>query len=266
MPEGDTVWMTAQVLHDGLVGKPLTASDFRVPQLATTDLAGWHVIESACYGKHLLLRLKNKDRTFTLHSHLRMDGSWRMFAPGDRWAARPAHTIRVVLRTDDAVAVGYHLHELSLVRTSDESLLTRHLGPDLLGPNWDPQEAVRRLQMHDDTAIAEALLDQRNLAGIGNLYKAEALFVHRTWPWTPVSEVEDLPGLVTLAQKQLAANRGRWTQSTTGSLLKGETTFVYGRRGRPCRRCGTAIRVSERGDRITYWCPACQPESVTTPS
>ena len=260
MPEGDTVWNTARALHRALAGGRLTATDFRVPQLATADLAGWTVLESASRGKHLLLRLvaPASDRRLTLHSHLRMDGAWRAYSPGERWAARPAHLIRVVLRTADAVAVGYHLHDLALVPTEEEEGLVGHLGPDLLGADWDPAEAVRRLAAHPDTAIAEALLDQRNLAGIGNLYKCEVLFLRGVDPWTPVRDVPDLPAMVTLAQKLLAANRGRWTQSTTGSLRKTETTYVYGRRAQPCRRCGTPIRKVEQADRVTYWCPACQ--------
>ena len=119
---------------------------------------------------------------------------------------------------------------------------------------------MRRLNAHPDKAIAEALLDQRNLAGIGNLYKAESLFLHGTWPWTPVRDVTDLPGLVTIAQRQLDANLGRWTQSTTGSLLKGETTFVYGRRAGRAGAAAPPIRLDEQGDRITYWCPQCQPQ------
>lgn len=261
MPEGDTVWNTARTLQRALVGGQLTASDFRVPQLATEDLAGWTVLESASRGKHLLLRLRdpNGQCRFTLHSHLRMDGAWRVYAPDARWAARPAHHIRVVLRTADAVAVGYHLHELALVPTADEGRLVGHLGPDLLGADWDETEAVRRIAAHPATSIAEALLDQRNLAGMGNLYKAETLFLRGVSPWTPVAEVSDLPGMVHLAQRLVAANRGRWTQSTTGSLRKGATSYVYGRRGLPCRRCGTLIRKAEQGDRVTYWCPSCQP-------
>jgi endonuclease VIII len=261
MPEGDTVWMTAKVLESGLAGKVLAGSDFRVPQLATVSLAGWTVTESGCYGKHLLLRLRKADRAVTLHSHLRMDGSWRIYAPNDRWAAKAGHLIRVILRAEEVTAVGYHLHELSVVRAADERRLIAHLGPDLLGPHWDLVEALHRLQSHAQTPIAEALLDQRNLAGIGNLYKAESLFVHGTWPWTPVQRVRDLTGLVMIAQRQMTANLGRWTQSTTGSLLAGETTFVYGRRGRSCRRCGTPIRSADQGERITYWCPGCQPET-----
>jgi endonuclease-8 len=261
VPEGDTVWNTARVLHRALAGRRLTASDFRVPQLAVTDLADWTVLEAASRGKHLLLRLRAPDGgpDHTLHSHLRMDGAWRAYASGERWAARPAHLIRAVLRTVDAVAVGYHLHDLALVPTTEEASLVGHLGPDVLGPDWDPAEATRRLAAHPRQAIAEALLDQRNLAGIGNLYKAETLFLRGVWPWTPVAEVAELPAMVTLAQRLVASNRGRWTQTTTGSLRKGETTYVYGRRARPCRRCGTLIEKDEQGERITFWCPVCQP-------
>jgi endonuclease-8 len=156
------------------------------------------------------------------------------------------------------VAVGYHLHEVALVPTAEERTLLGHLGPDLLGADWDPDEAVRRLAAHPTTDIADALLDQANLAGIGNLYKSEVLFLRRVPPWTPVRDVPDLPGLVTLAQRLLSANRGRWSQSTTGSTRPGETSFVYGRQGRPCRRCGTPIRAARQGDRLTYWCPTCQ--------
>ncbi|MFI6162705.1 zinc finger domain-containing protein [Micromonospora haikouensis] len=301
MPEGDTVWNTARVLGRALGGARLTASDFRVPRLAGTDLAGWTVRESASRGKHLLLRLAAPGRQpqagpppggrsrasggpggrgrasvgpggqgrasggpgggtdWTLHSHLRMDGAWRAYAPGERWTGRPAHLIRVVLRAPDAVAVGYHLHELALVPTAEEDALVGHLGPDLLGADWDPAEAVRRLAAAPEATIGEALLDQRNLAGVGNLYKCEVLFLRGLSPWTPVGAVPDLAGTVALAQRLLAANRGRWTQSTTGSLRRGETSYVYGRRAQPCRRCGTAIRKEELGERVTYWCPACQP-------
>lgn len=262
MPEGDTVWNTARVLHRALAGDRLTASDFRVPELATTDLTGSTVLESASRGKHLLLRLRHADgeRRLTLHSHLRMDGAWRAYAPGERWAARPAHLIRVVLRSADAVAVGYHLHELALMPTADEAELVGHLGPDLLGADWDAAEATRRLAADPDRSIAEALLDQRNLAGVGNLYKCEVLFLRGISPWTPVRDVPDLAGMVELSRRLLTANRGRWTQSTTGSLRRGETSYVYGRRAQPCRRCGTAIHKQEQGERITYWCPHCQPD------
>jgi endonuclease-8 len=257
MPEGDTVWNTAQALERDLAGQVLTGSDFRVPQLATTDLAGRTVLASASRGKHLLLRLSEG---LTLHSHLRMDGAWRVYRSGERWSGRPSHLIRVVLRTEQKVVVGYHLHELKVLKTADEGRLLDHLGPDLLGGDWDAAEAARRLAAHPDAEISDALLDQQNLAGIGNLYKAELLYLRGIWPWTRVRDVDDLPGVAAFAHRLLTANKGRWTQSTTGSLRRGETTYVYGRRAMPCRRCGTPIRKTEQGDRVTYWCPVCQSE------
>ena len=262
MPEGDTVWNTARALERALVGDVLTGSDFRVPQLATVKLAGWTVVGSASHGKHLLLRLTRAGETpRTLHSHLRMDGAWRAYAPGERWSGRPAHLIRVVIRTARSVAVGYHLHEVALIRTAEEEQLLAYLGPDLLGIDWDPDEAVRRIAAQPDASIAEALLDQRNLAGVGNLYKSETLFLRGLWPWTPVSEVKDLAGVVELAQKLVASNRGRWVQTTTGQLRRGETTYVYGRRALPCRRCGAAIQKADQDERVTFWCPRCQPQT-----
>ncbi|MFC7527136.1 DNA-formamidopyrimidine glycosylase family protein [Actinoplanes sp. GCM10030250] len=261
MPEGDTVWNTARVVERALTGEVLTASDFRVPRLATTDLSGWTVAESASRGKHLLLRLTKEGRPpYTLHSHLRMEGAWRAYAPRERWTGRPAHLIRVVLRTARSVAIGYHLHELMLVPTAEEESLVGHLGPDLLGEDWDAAEAARRIAAQPAASIAEALLDQRNLAGVGNLYKAETLFLRGIWPWTPVADVPDLTATVELAQKLVASNKGRWSQTTTGSLRRGETSYVYGRRAQPCRRCASAIQKAEQGERITYWCPRCQPD------
>jgi endonuclease-8 len=265
MPEGDTVWNTARVLEKALTGDVLTGSDFRVPRLATADVAGWTVAESGSRGKHLLLRLtRDGQQPLTLHSHLRMDGAWRAYAPGERWSGRPAHLIRVVLRSARSVAVGFHLHEVALLPTADEDTLVGHLGPDLLGADWDPAEAERRIAAKPAASIAEALLDQRNLAGVGNLYKAETLFLRGLWPWTPVEQIPDLRGTVELAQKLVASNRGRWTQTTTGSLRRGETNYVYGRRAQPCRRCGSAIQKAEQDERVTYWCPRCQPRPAGT--
>jgi endonuclease-8 len=261
VPEGDTVYHTAAILRDAVAGATVARSDFRVPALAGADLAGWRVADSACRGKHLLLRLRRGDEARTLHSHLRMDGAWRVFRPGEPWRGRPPHTVRVALHTDAGTAVGFHLHELALVPTAEEERLVGHLGPDLLGPDWDPDEAVRRIAARPERAVADALLDQRNLAGIGNLYKAETLFLRGVSPWTPAGEVADLPGMVRLAHRLLTANRNRWTQATTGSTRRGEETYVFGRAGAPCRRCGGTVRRLRQGDheRITYWCPACQP-------
>jgi endonuclease VIII len=279
MPEGDTVWNTARLLDRALAGQALRHADFRVPALATVDLTDWRVRGCASRGKHILLRVEppsntraraneasaTKHSALTLHSHLRMDGAWRVYGPGEPWRGKPAHQIRVVLRTLSAVAVGYHLHEVALVATDREDTLVGHLGPDLLGPagepgGWDAAEAVRRLRARPDGTIAEALLDQRCLAGIGNLYKAEVLFLRGVHPRTSVSNVDDLETMVGLAHRLINANRGRWTQATTGSTRRGEEVYVYGRPDAPCRRCGTLIRRETLGERVTYWCPSCQPD------
>lgn len=263
MPEGDTVANYARALHAALAGRVVEHSDFRVPRFATTDLAGWTVRECVSRGKHLLLRMMSPTGTAaTLHSHLRMDGTWRTYAPGQRWHGPPAHTIRVVLSTSDVTAVGYHVHDVALVPTADEATVVGHLGPDLLGTDWDPAEAVRRLSAQPGRAIADALLDQRCLAGIGNVFATEMLFLQGINPWQPVGEVKDLHALVELGHRLLEANVTRPGHITTGDTRSGRENWTYGRAGRPCRRCGTLIRRSEQGPpgqkQLRVWCPNCQ--------
>lgn len=260
MPEGDTVWLAAQRLHAALAGEPLVASDFRVPALATVDLAGSRVLEVVPRGKHLLTRLSDG---VTLHTHFRMEGSWHLYRPGARWTGGADWQVRVVLRTAQWVAVGYRLPVLELLPTSQEHRVVGHLGPDLLGPDWDADEAVRRLLVHPEVEVGLALLDQRNLAGLGNLYRTEVLFLAGRSPWKPTGEVPDLRALVERGRRLMAANRGRPEQSTTGSLHRGQLHWVFERTGRPCRRCGAAVRSAEQGTaphaRLSYWCPHCQP-------
>jgi endonuclease VIII len=258
MPEGDVVWRTARQLHEALAGRVLTRSDFRVPRYATVSLAGRAVTEAVSRGKHLLTRV---DGDITVHTHLKMEGSWRV-GPVTSYPPRD-HRVRVVLANDTWQAVGQQLGIVEIIRTSRESQAVGHLGPDLLGPDWDAQEAVRRLAVSPDRAIGEAIMDQRNLAGIGNLYKSETLFLRGVSPWRPAAEVDGLPELVELARRMLDANKERPGQVTTGNPARGEQTWVYGRAGRPCRRCGTAIRRADQGpaleERVTFWCPRCQP-------
>ncbi|GLY90115.1 DNA-formamidopyrimidine glycosylase family protein [Actinoallomurus iriomotensis] len=256
MPEGDVVWAAARRLHEALAGRVLTRSDFRVPRAATADLTGRSVLEVVPRGKHLLTRVEGG---LTVHTHLRMEGSWRI-----RPASAPVprdHRVRLVLANAEWQAVGYSLGIVELIRTGQESRVVGHLGPDLLGPDWDPAEAVRRLREDPARPIGEALLDQTRLAGIGNLYKAETLFLRGVDPWRPVGEVDDLEGMVELARRLLDANKARVDQSTTGTKRPGETTWVYGRR--TCRRCGGRIRRADQGgpaqERVTFWCPTCQP-------
>jgi endonuclease VIII len=254
MPEGDVVWYTARRLHQALAGRTLTRSDFRVPRLATVDLTGDVVTETVSRGKHLLTRTENG---LTVHTHLKMDGDWRVRPAAER--IRDSHRIRLLLANEDWQAIGYRLGVVELVRTSEESRITGHLGPDLLGPDWDRDEAVRRLTAEPDRPIGEALLDQRNLAGIGNVHRAEVLFLRGLGPWRPVGSVADVGAVADLARRLLEANKQRHGHITTGSMRRGEEHWVYGRRGRPCRRCGTAILAAGHEDRVTFWCPSCQP-------
>ncbi|MFD9887244.1 Fpg/Nei family DNA glycosylase [Streptomyces alboflavus] len=261
MPEGDTVHQSAHHLHTALSGHPLTRSDLRVPKLATTDLTTRTVLDVTARGKHLLTRVEGG---LTLHSHLGMDGSWRVYAPQERWRGGPTHQIRAILATTDHTAVGYRLPVLELLRTTDEHRAVGHLGPDLLGPDWDPELALRNLRADPERALGEALLDQRNLAGIGNIYKSELCFLLRVTPWLPIGELseEQATRLPTLAKKLLEANRDRPARTTTGSTRPGQRLYVYGRAPRPCLRCGTPLRTADQGDptrrRPTYWCPTCQ--------
>ena len=262
MPEGDTVWLAARRMHDALAGHLLVRTDFRVPRLATTDLAGQSVTAVVSRGKHLLTRT---DAGLTLHTHFRMDGSWHLYRAGSRWSGGPDWQVRVVLATDDWQAVGYRLPVVELVATDDESSVVGHLGPDILGPDWDLDEAVRRIAARPERELGPALLDQRNLAGIGNLYKTEALFLSGLTPWTRVGDVADLSPVVRRAHRLLSANRGHWQQTTTGNTRKGEQHWVFERAGRPCRRCGARIAQAMQGEpdhpeqaRVCYWCPQCQ--------
>ncbi|WP_156726340.1 Fpg/Nei family DNA glycosylase [Streptomyces apocyni] len=259
MPEGDTVHQAARRLHSALAGRVLTRSDLRVPQYATADLTGRTVLDVTARGKHLLTRIEGG---LTLHSHLRMDGAWKVYAPGERWSGGPAHQIRAILGTVEHTAVGYRLPVLELLRTQDETQAVGHLGPDLLGPDWDQETAVRNLLQDPARPLGEALLDQRNLAGIGNVYKSELCFLAATTPWFPIGELPTatVERLVTAARRLLEANRDRPARSTTGR--RDPRLYVYGRVSRPCLRCGTPIRTANQGaparDRPTYWCPRCQ--------
>ena len=260
MPEGDTVYRTAARLHRALSGEILTSTDFRVPRLATTDLSGRAVTEVVSRGKHLLTRMADD---LTLHTHLRMDGAWRVYAPGEQWRGGPGFQIRVVLSTDRLHAVGYRLPIVELIRTSAESEAVGHLGPDLLGDDWDPGEASRRLLTSPGREIGSALLDQRNLAGIGTVYMAELCFIAGVSPWTPADRVENLDELLDQAHTLMARNAETGQQVTTGNSRPGRQHWVYGRARRPCWRCGTPVRAAEIGhapqERLAFWCPTCQP-------
>jgi endonuclease-8 len=263
MPEGDTVWLTAQLQNDALAGQVLTGCDLRVPRFATVDLTGETVHEVVARGKHLLHRIG----AFTVHTHLKMEGAWRVFAAdahgGHSPWRKPAYTARAVLTTAPAQAVGFDLGMLDVVATTDEDSVVGHLGPDLLGPDWDASAAVQRLGSDPDVPVFAAVLDQRNLAGLGNVYANELCYLRGLLPTRAMGAVADVPALVALAHRVIHANKGRWTRSTTGDLRPGLRTWVYGRTGERCRRCGTrleggALSRVEGQERVVTWCPRCQ--------
>ena len=260
MPEGDAVWRTAQRLHQGISGRQLTRTDFRVPAIATVDLSGGTVVETVSRGKHLLTRIDTGAGRWTLHTHLKMEGSWRAFRPDERWG-KPGHLVRVVLGTEERTAVGFQLGVVELVPRDREDDVVGHLGPDLLGPDWDEQEAVRRLLADPDRPLGEALLDQRNLAGIGTIYRTELCFLTGYDPRDPVSVVTDPLRMVRLAHTMLVQNRHHPQIVTTGDKRRGRSLWIYGKRHERCPRCGTPIEYAELGEqaRSAYWCPRCQP-------
>lgn len=261
VPEGDTVWRTAERLHRALAGREIVESDLRWPGIATADLTGRSTIEVVSRGKHLLHRM---DGGLTLHSHLRMEGQWRIEATGTLkpgWKHSP--DLRALVAADEWTALGLRLGRLDLVDTRHEDRLVGHLGPDLLGPDWDPERAVENLAAAG-APIGAALLDQRNLAGLGTLWTSEVLFALRLPPWTPAADLGRSVLVELVDRCRLMLDRGRRdvVQSTTGSRMRGETTYVHGRSGRPCRRCVATVRVAPIGEptrqRTMFYCPSCQ--------
>jgi len=257
VPEGDTVWLTADNLNKAIGGQTLTACDVRVPAFATVDLTGEVVHDVQSRGKHLLHHVGD----LTIHTHLKMEGSWHLYRHGTPWR-RPAHQARIILTTADWVTVGFSLGIVEIVPTTDEDDVVGYLGPDLLG-SFDAPLALARLTADPSVPVFVALLDQRNLAGIGNVYANELCFLRGMLPTRAVGEDPDAAATVALAQRLLAANRGRVDRSTTGDLRAGRNAWVYGRAGRPCLRCGTRIRRGKLGataltERDTFWCPRCQ--------
>lgn len=261
MPEGDTVYLAAKRLAVALRGQRLTRGELRHPRLVEQDLSGLAVLGVQSVGKHLFTRF---DDGRSLHTHFRMDGSWHLYRPGQPWR-RPNHQARAVLSTPDRIAVGFCLHDMALLASRDEHRLVGHLGPDLLKSGWgsvDAAIAAQRLAAHPEVEIGLALLDQRIMAGIGNLYKTEMCFLLGVSPWAPVRVVEP-DVVVALGRRLLLANAERPEQSTTGDLARGRQHWVYERGGRPCRRCGQRVIRAVQGEgvyaRHTYYCPCCQP-------
>lgn len=258
---------------DALAGATVVRTDLRVPALATADLDGRVLTGTRAHGKHLLTRF---DGGWTLHSHLRMSGSWtvvRRHRPDGR-PALPRHllpTLRAVLTLDGPRSlVGVDVPVLELVRTRDEHRVTAHLGPDVLAgvptatqDAFDVDDAVARVRRDPDRPLVEALLDQRGVSGLGNLWAVELCFLRGAWPWTRVGDV-DLAPLLHLARRMVRHSLEHGTgMTTTGVRRRGENHWVTGRSNRPCRRCGTLVRFRPATGaphaREVWWCPACQP-------
>lgn len=259
MPEGDTVYLAAKNLNAALAGHVVTRFDLRVPAFATLDLTGDKIEGVVSRGKHLLMRIGE----YSIHSHLKMEGSWHLYRPESRWR-RPDFDARAVIATEEWVAVGFGLGTLDVVARSDEDSVVGYLGPDLLGADWDADEARRRLLTDPETPAYIAVLDQRNLAGIGNEYANELLFLRGVHPTTPIGSAADIDKLLATAHRLLHANKDRAVRSTTGDLRPRRTSWVYARAGEPCLRCGTRIETAQFGptplvQRDAYWCPHCQP-------
>jgi endonuclease-8 len=251
MPEGDTVFRTAAKLRDALEGKTLTRCDVRVPKFATVDLTGYVVDEVLSRGKHLFIRAGDA----SIHSHLKMDGAWLI---GGQIRRVPAHKIRIILETEGSRSAGVDLGVLEILRRDNDMDAVAHLGPDLLGDDWEPRVARENLTADPERPLADTLLDQRVMAGVGNVYANELCFVTGYLPTTPVGAVKDPLRMVQRARDMLWLNRSRVNRTTTGDTRSGRDLWVYGRVGRPCRRCGTPIKSDSSGDRISFWCPVCQ--------
>jgi endonuclease-8 len=273
MPEGDTIFRTARALDRALAGRTITRTDSVLPALARAPglrtLEGRTIERVAARGKHLLIFFSGD---FVLRSHLRMHGSWHLYRRGDRWK-RPRSAMRVLLQTADVEAVAFDTPDAQLIRTRDLERLTplATLGPDLLSDDFDAEDASRRLRSVPVRDVASALLDQKSVAGIGNVLKSEILFVCGV---NPTGRIGDLPDatiarLIDEARRllRISVALGGAGRRTTGRMQPDARLWVYGRAGKPCRRCGSPVQSHKQGPdaRSTYWCPTCQPSKADGP-
>ena len=273
MPEGDTIFRAARTLHRALAGHDVVRFESVFPALTRVHedapITGRRVEGVSAAGKHILMRFSSD---LVLRTHMRMNGSWHIYRPGETWR-RPRRDMRIVVATANFEAVGFNvpvaefLEPRALARQED----LRLMGPDLLADTFDAAEALRRLRARPDLAIADALLNQRLVAGAGNVYKSEVLFLCGVNPYARVADVDDarLTAILTTARKHLQANvidptaaivTYRGYRRTTRRADPAERLYVYGRAGKPCRTCGTPIAMRAQGPhaRLTYWCPRCQ--------
>ena len=289
MPEGDSVLQLSNRLQ-WMTGRTVTHTDIRVPRFATQSLTGQPVHRVWPYGKHLFMHIGET----VVHTHLKMEGVWAIHAMGTRWC-RPGFTARIVLRFSpqhpggqDIEIVGHSLGFVRLFPVSSYDATIEHLGPDILDPQWsqpgnDPRwqgisgrdEAVRRIMQRPERSLGAALLDQKNVAGIGNEYRAEIMFLLGWHPAMPVGQVgaRGVEKAIDLSRHVMWENRLEAHRIFTGDRRPGMGNYVFGRASKACRRCGEAIEKSSLGgrfaggdpdidggelERIIWWCPNCQ--------
>src|SRR5688500_6863488 len=278
MPEGDSIYRAARTLQRALAGRAVTRFKSVFPRLTRVDadapIRGRTVERVEARGKHLLFWLSGD---LVLRTHMRMHGSWHIYRPGERWR-RPHHDMRIVIETAEmhAIAFTVPIAEFAAADALQRTPVLQDLGPDPLGNAFVPDEAVALIAARRDMEIADALLDQSAIAGIGNVYKSEVLFVGRVNPFAPVRQLanDDIARLVTITTKLMRANvidgssgaivTYSGLRRTTGRADPGARLWVYGRAGKPCRRCGTPISRRKQGPhaRSTYWCERCQPAAT----
>lgn len=276
MPEGDTIFRAARTLKRALAGHLITRFETQLPQLQRvhddTPITGRTVEDVASHGKWITIHLSGD---LILLTHMLMSGSWHVYRPGERWQ-RSRYDMRIVLATDkfEAVAFKVPVAEFHTAASLAKRPGFSQLGPDVLATNFDEQQAIANLRANPGMEIADALLSQRVLAGIGNVFKSEVCFASRVNPFRKVASLSDdeLATLLTTARKFLKANvvdgaadrivTYSGMRRTTRRANPEESLWVYGRGGRPCRRCGTPIEMRKQGldARVTFWCPNCQPE------
>jgi endonuclease-8 len=274
MPEGDTIRRAADTLHRAIGGQVVTRFESVLPTLTRVDadapLRGRTVERVEARGKHLLIWFSGD---LVLRTHMRMNGSWHIYRPGERWQ-RPHRDMRIVIETTamHAVAFTVPVAEFITARDLETHDVVGALGPDPLSDTFRAEDAIARMQAQGETEIADVLLDQRVIAGIGNVFKSEVLFGARVNPFALVSQLtpSQLAGIVDVAVRFMHANVGAAAtggiatyggmRRTTGRSDPSARLWVYGRAGQPCRRCGTPISREKQGPyaRSTYWCERCQ--------
>ncbi|KYH45461.1 DNA-formamidopyrimidine glycosylase family protein [Branchiibius sp. NY16-3462-2] len=259
MPEGDVVHKTADRLNAALAGAPLVGVDLRWPNVPDVELRGRDTVEVVARGKHLLHRIAGG---VTLHTHLRMEGSWRI-RPTEQVTPAVARRadIRAIVADEQWAAIGYRLGMLELLATADEDRVVGHLGPDILAADFDATRAVRNLRANGERTIGSALLDQRNVAGIGTMFAAESLFATRTPPWQGAAD-SDVEAILASARRMMLRSMQQPIRDVMEQVSTLEESAVHARNGRPCLRCGGTVRVAMIGDppqeRTMFYCPTCQ--------